>query len=404
MKKQFLFYLLSIISYVSLAQTNYEKGYFIKNSGESVNCLIKNIDWKDNPTEFNYKLNENDSQKKASVETVKEFGIDNISKFLCVNVLIDRSTSNIDNLTKYREPVFKEEKLFLKVFIEGKANLYYYEDKNLRRFFFKTENADIKQLVFKNYRKSGNIIGENNHYKQQLLNNLKCNTVNLVDFNKIEYNKNDLIEVFEKYNFCNGEELINFEEKQKRDAFNFSVRAGLTSSSLKFQYHVSPDNNVDFDNEISVRLGIETEFLLPFNNDKWAIILEPTYQRFSSKQEVVRANPHPVLEDYNVEVDYKTFELPFGVRHYFYLNDKSKIFVNASYAVLFTIDSSIAYDTGTTLKISKGSASELGLGFNHNNSISIECRYSLPRDIMKNYRNYSADYNRIAVIFGYSFL
>ena len=46
------------------AQISFEKGYFINNANQKTNCLIKNQDWKDNPTEFEYKLDENSESIK----------------------------------------------------------------------------------------------------------------------------------------------------------------------------------------------------------------------------------------------------------------------------------------------------------------------------------------------------
>ena len=46
----FLFYLT-----FSYSQITFEKGYFISNDGIKTECFIKNLDWRNNPTEFEYK-------------------------------------------------------------------------------------------------------------------------------------------------------------------------------------------------------------------------------------------------------------------------------------------------------------------------------------------------------------
>ena len=58
MKKQLLILLIFISTFNSYAQTSFEKGYFINNEGQKTDCLIKNIDWKDNPTEIKFKYTE----------------------------------------------------------------------------------------------------------------------------------------------------------------------------------------------------------------------------------------------------------------------------------------------------------------------------------------------------------
>jgi len=37
------------------SQISYVRGYFIHNSGEKTVCLIRNVDWKNNPQEFDFK-------------------------------------------------------------------------------------------------------------------------------------------------------------------------------------------------------------------------------------------------------------------------------------------------------------------------------------------------------------
>ena len=80
MKKIALLFL--FLGIKTLAQTHYAKGYFINESNEKFDCLIKNIDWKDNPTSFKYKLNSSSESQKKSIKIVKEFGIYNHVKFL----------------------------------------------------------------------------------------------------------------------------------------------------------------------------------------------------------------------------------------------------------------------------------------------------------------------------------
>jgi len=126
MKNQLLVVLFTILSVHCFSQTSFQKGYYINNSGDKVECEIKNIDWKNNPTEFKFRLSENGEQSKETIKTVKEFGIYNFSKYIRSTVDIDRSSKNLKNLTTSRYPVFKAEELFLKVLVDGKYNLYEY--------------------------------------------------------------------------------------------------------------------------------------------------------------------------------------------------------------------------------------------------------------------------------------
>lgn len=393
MKKQLLFLLAIILSFNCYSQISFDKGYYIDNSNKKTNCLIENIDWKNNPTEFEYKLSENSESKKATIKSIKEFGIDNFSKYIRSIVNIDRSSENINKLTNDRNPIFKEEELFLKVLVEGKANLYLFEDGGLRRYFFNKENTTIEQLVFKSYKTSNDKIAKNNRFKNQLWNNLKCPNFKITKVENLDYQKNDLIDFFVKYNECNGEKNINYEEKQKKDLFNLSIRPGFNSSSLSIQNSVSSSRNTDFDNEFGFRFGIEAEFIMPFNKNKWSLIIEPTYQYFKSVKEITNQS---------AKADYKSIEIPVGVRHYFFLNENSKIFINGSFIFDLSNDSVIDFESGTDLEIKTRNNLAFGIGYKHNDKYGLELRYQTSREILNNYIYWSSDYSTLSVIFGYS--
>lgn len=135
MKNTFLLIFLSFTT-ISLSQIKYEKGYYIDNSNNKVECFIKNMDWFNNPDNINVRLNENGDTKNLSIENIKEFGIYNTSKYVRAKVKMDRSSEIADKISSNRNPIFNEELLFLNVLVKGDATLYLYEDHNLKRFFF----------------------------------------------------------------------------------------------------------------------------------------------------------------------------------------------------------------------------------------------------------------------------
>ena len=94
------------------SQIIFEKGYFINNSNQKIECLIKNNDWKNNPETFEYKLSENSEPAIADVKSAKEFGIYSISKYIRSTVKIDKSKENLDDLSYDKEPTYVEEVLF----------------------------------------------------------------------------------------------------------------------------------------------------------------------------------------------------------------------------------------------------------------------------------------------------
>ena len=284
MKKQLFTLILILISCINAySQIIFQEGYFINESNRKIDCLIKDVDWKYNPTEFEYKLLPSNEVQTASIGTVKEFGIKNSSKYIRAKVKIDQSSNLINELSHERDPDFKEELLFLKVLIEGQVFLFQHVRNSSVRFFYKKNDSEISQLIHKEYF-INNKISENNSFRQQLFTQLKCEEIGLRDLEHLEYNKKSLERLFIKYNECIGFDYINYKPKQKRDLFNLTFRPRLDYTDLKVQNMISDFKDTDFESTIGVRFGIETEFILPFNKNKWGVIIESTYQNYKSEQ------------------------------------------------------------------------------------------------------------------------
>jgi len=400
MKKRILIVLLTTLSFNSYSQIEFEKGYLIDNSGKRTDCFIQNMDWKNNPDKFEYKLTGNSELKIGTIKTIKEFTISNTLKYKRFLVEIDKSSSQINKLTNSKKPEFKEETLFLKSLLEGKANLYFYEGNNLTRYFYSVDNSDVKQLIYKSYRTSDNKVEKNNSYKQQLWVDLNCKDIVLNDAKNTDYRKGDLINYFAKYNSCVNSDYVTFEEKHKRDLFNLNIRPGLNISFLSIDNRLPnmfSSQDIDFGNKLSFRFGIEAEYILPFNKNKWGLIVEPTYQYYKAKKELISET---------VSVDYNSIELPFGVRYYFFVNENSKIFINGSYIIDFDLNpknSKIDFEESNDLIIKPKTNFAFGFGYNYKNKYNIEIRYGISRDLLDNFYFYTdSHYNTISVILGYT--
>jgi outer membrane autotransporter protein len=234
---------------------------------------------------------------------------------------------------------------------------------------------------------------------------LRCEGIEINDIERAKYWKEDLEKLFIKYNECNNYNYTNYDPKQKKDLFHLSIRPGINYGSLEIQHNPADYRAADFGGSIGIRLGIETEFVLPFNKNKWGIIAEPTYQYYKTK---VQEESSKVYGGILVtQVDYKSIELPIGMRHYFYLNDKSKLFVNVSFVYDFELKSSIKFLRNNNtlisdLEIKTKVNLALGMGYKYNNRYSIEIRYNTNREILSDYIQWQSKYKSLNVYFGLS--
>lgn len=408
MKKKLLILLTLFITITSYTQINFEKGYFIDNSDKKINCLIKNLDPLNNPFDFEYKLSESSNLEKATIKSVKEFGVYNIFKFIRATVNIDQSdiddTNNIDNLTTKRDAVFKEEELFLKVLIEGKSNLYKYTEGNSSRFFYTKDDFKIDQLIFKTYKSSSYKINENNKFRQQLWVDLKCSNFTMDKIKNIDYNEKDLVQFFTEYSECHNVKFVNYESKIKRIFFNLNLRPHFNFSSLKLPNNRNTET-IDFGTTLNFGFGAELEFILPFKGNKWALAVEPIYHSYSSEK--TTSSSTLIGGESRSVVTYNSVHIPLKLRYYLFLNDNSKIFINASYITDFNFNSSIDFkrkdgSTYSSADIESVDSFSAGIGYKLNNTYSIELRAQGNRNFLRNYREFNSDYSVISVIFGYT--
>jgi hypothetical protein len=386
------------------AQVKFEAGSFINENGQNIHCLIKNLDWISNPTEFSYKLTEDGQVESASIETVKQFEIFGIVKFVKQSVNMDVSTDELHLLIEDRNPVFQKKTLFLKVLVEGKASLFYYQDGNRMRLFYQMENEPVEQLIYKRYL-MGSKIAQNNYYKQQIFKSFTCESIGSKEIERLGYYSKDMEKLFVKYNMCVDKDFVYQEKNTSKANINLAIRPGINASSLVIENSLSQWKKVDFGQKQNFRMGIEAELILPFNNSKWALILEPTYQYYKASETFSSSSAPGGLLTANV--DFSSIELPFGVRHYFFLNDHSKIFVNLSYLIDITMNKKVDFNFTTinfqmaSLDINSNNTLALGAGFKFKDKYSIELRYISSRNLLDRYLSYSSDYQTISCIIGY---
>jgi hypothetical protein len=178
-------------------------------------------------------------------------------------------------------------------------------------------------------------------------------------------------------------------KKIKRKLLNLSIRPGINISSLSVTYNSSDISN--FKSKLSTRIGLEAEFTLPFNKNKWAIILEPSYQYFKST----------ISNNLTAKANYQSLDINFGVRHSFFLNDKSKVFINGALNLYIPFNSKIVPKNMPALETGSGKNFIFGLGYKYAR-YSLEAQYGLPRDILTNYVFWKSKYKVFAIVAGFS--
>ena len=383
------------------AQIKFEPGYFINNSGKKINCFIKNVDWKNNPKSFLYTTIQDGDPVQAYMSTVQEFGINETLRYKRVKVKIDRSSSNINHLSDKRDPVFKEERVFLKVLVASDASLYQYEEEGLIRYFFSVDNGLIEPLIYKKYfakyiegKGSTKRIAKNETYKQQLIMTLKCDAINRKRIENLSYNRSALTRLFLRYNNCKNATIKEHDLDRKRDLFNLTIKGGVRRVSLVTIDGNSFSKGGDFESKMNPFVEIEAEVILPFNKDKWSLFIAPSYQYYKASGQV--------RTPFTATVKYTSVEVPVGIRHYFFLNDNSRIFVNGAFVFDFNGKDKVIYTRSANLDIDTIGNLAFGLGYNYKGKYSVELRYGLNRNLFTNYVSWNSEFKPLSLLIGYT--
>lgn len=422
MKHFFVLVFLCTCSLLS-AQTKFEKGYYITLNGTKTDGFIKNSDWKNTPNSIEYKSNLEDNAIEVSTSQISEFEIENKLKFKRFNVNIEKSSVTSGQLTNNgRLPLFSKENILLKVLIEGKASLYHFYENGVEKFFYATDKKEVEQLVFLSFladaddmrllKEKGrddvipnSTILYDRTYRKQLNENVNCGN-SRDEISKLGYSKTTLENFFKKYNECENSEFKKFESGNKS---TFRLKASLIGNlnSLNLKNNNNPYYETNFGTSVNFGFGLEAEIVLPFNNNKWSVILEPSYNTYKSSDHLTYTFYTTTLEQ-DVDAEYNYIQIPIGIRHYFYINENASFFINAAYNAKININSSgIKYEvvTGNNLEIFPSLNNiAFGLGFNYK-KYSIETRVFSNTQILKgSNENRYADYKNISLNLRYQFL
>lgn len=390
MNKHLLLLIFVFLSLNLSAQSTFDKGYFIDESNNKVECFIKNNDWINAPNEIEYQLLENGQVETRDFNRMSSFQIYNTSQYYIKSVVEIDERFEIEGF----KPELKT--VVLKVLLEAEASLYSFST----IFFYKVNEGKIKQLIYKKYVNAVSQLKEDNSFRRELYENLKCDN-NIVDLRKLPYEEEKLIPFFKNYNSCQDSNYTSFADDKKKSIKRFSLLAGVTQYKGEFPISeaasVAPSVGTvtkrelkPSDSSTSFLVGFEGELVLPYQNYSWSIFTAPTFQKISFDAVQEKVKPKSFDMGYGtlyLDYDYSYLNIPIGVRRYFYLNEKSKLYLDAALSlIVFTekseisnfkdisgeflvLDNSNKSDTPTAI------SSRIGFGYKYNDKYALSINY-----------------------------
>lgn len=388
------------------------KGYYITEAGQRIEGFFNATDFND-VSLLQFKTSRKSDYSSFSTDGVKEYGInDNEFKFEKHTVQIDVSDTG-KKLSIQKYPEMKTETLFLNVIVEGYATLYSYTKDYKTKFFFSTKKkpGELEQFIYKKYQ-SEEGVAENVAFRQQLFNAVRCTNQMIVDFFEVRYDKKELADIFKNYNNCTDSKYTYYYNgfRKKREV-RYTVFAGLHKMNFGISEGFPPVNGRE--TSASYDFGFEAAYVLP--SEKFEVFAQITYQSLSGK------NVDSYDQGYNIltstyKVDGAAVNVFFGPRVNFLMNERNKIFVDASFGMSFPVGldvsrssrikttSGLEYDGDSDLfSASTSFCINFGVGYAFNDKFGLSLRYETNRDVLDDvYTPYKTKINRIGLNLRYS--
>jgi len=403
-KSFFLLVIFLIIHHTLVAQNIFDSGYYIKNNDQKIDCLIKNYDWENSPSFIYVKSSNAEKEEIIHVDDIKEFRITDKKKYIKKYVQIDRSSEDLERLSKSRNVNFKSEEIMLEVLVEGKISLFYYQEEQLRRFFIGQGTESLEQLVSKTYRLSNNRIAHNTYFKQQLLLLMPCENLKKERFENLSYYKKDLFKLFKDYNSCAGLEATYFNKNHDKKTTYIGISAGINRSSLSINGENANGIPIDIqETKISYNAGFDIDVVIPNFNRLWSITIQPHLHIMKMRTSNDYTNQLNVMNSLDVNIDYSEFNLSFGIKRKFYWNDKNEVFINSAVQFSFPLNRSIQFEDQFELDLEPSFTPLFGFGVMHKEKYRFEVRGYLQKNILVPYKFISSSLSYPSLIIGYQF-
>jgi hypothetical protein len=151
--KRFFFFLMLLVPFFSIAQSNFRPGYVITNTGDSIPGFINYKERAQNAASFEFKTSVNASTQPYHIDDCKAYGLNGIESYERFTVNVSLNKVDITNLPFALDTTSVRDTVFLRVIQKGKnLSLFSYTDEIKTRFYVKEpDQAAPIELIFSTY-------------------------------------------------------------------------------------------------------------------------------------------------------------------------------------------------------------------------------------------------------------
>ena len=312
----------SLVTSVS-AQKAFESGYLIDGSGRRREVSIRNEDWRFHPTKIEYRLPGDSLASIIKTASLREFGIDGKARYVNLPVLIEKSSTEQGHLPT-EAPVPQTETTLLRVEVEGEATLYSYLAARVQKLFLSIDGQAPGQLLHTRVLVEPGRVAENNLFQTQLAAHLDCGAVGTID-PQLRYDLRRIKRLVMDYNDCagGGSEVVYSNEHADHRAFRLTLLAGVFNGSYRIK-NEQGSIIADLEKQYDLRVGVDFEFIPPFGNDKFSVLVRPSYYAFRADN---ASSQHP--NELPASTAYHALTIPFALRYYSFIGTGQGLYLTA---------------------------------------------------------------------------
>lgn len=420
MNKLYILFLV-IFSISAQSQNNFAPGYYIDQYNKKHEGFIEDENPYNNPEKIYFKATFDSQMNEILIDNINEYKISDDFKY--VKFKVDYDVDQVVNKSEIdvygKNPNLKQKIVLLKVLVEGNVDLYKAIIGDCLFFYVKNNTDEMpKLLIHRKYNVNNSII-ENNDFRKQLYDDLKSETLEIGEFLNLNFKESDLTEVFKKSNGQNNSLVAqNVNAKKRQNKFYYKIFAGVCSFSAPYsivgQIDLEPSQR-NFTNPI---IGAEFSNIFGINSGRSEIFGRIFYQKVSAESNYLDKTYLSFTRDFNLNFEYSTINISAGYRYAIYKRNKNKFFLDGSFGVSRVLNSDITlkksivfippnpnpdvFTSQTFDKFQLNGFFNFGLGYVFNNRYSINFEYSLPKNILNRYVDYSGGISNFNLFFTYT--
>ena len=180
--------------------------------------------------------------------------------------------------------------VFLRQLVEGYFSLYEYSQNNNTRFYYSVDSGDPQLLLYREYigrSAPGKVHNtKTREHLRQISALIDCDATASTRLKDLLYERDDMVELFEQLNQCQGSPSTTYVEDIKEKLLSVSVGVGVQrvamSADLEFRdFFGDRRASFDFSGRTTAAFAVDVEFNFPRTNRRLGMAFSPRLTSFS---------------------------------------------------------------------------------------------------------------------------